>query len=315
MFDPERKIRCDGKTIVLTGGNGIGIGFETAKELYTRGGNVIILCRNEQKMQEAIDSIQSVTADNTGTISGIKCDLKSFESVRDAAKEVNKKCAKIDICILNAGIMKVKFELVHGIEVHSAVNHFSHFLFLNLIYAKISAVNGRVVSLSSLAHAFTSGNGEYWKSYASVAEYQANPKTENDTLATWEAYADSKLANMFHMRHLAKIVPNGHFFSLHPGVVDTNLQASWKEHGREEHDQLIGMQKEQGNLVTPFVGAQTSLYCSLAPELMSSKYNGLYFDDCKVKESTFVDNAENADKAKNLWDVSVKLTNSDLPTC
>ena len=75
------------------------------------------------------------------------------------------------------------------------------------------------------------------------------------------------------------------------------------------------MQKEQGNLVTPFVGAQTSLYCSLAPELMGSKYNGLYFDDCKVKESTFVDNAENADKAKNLWDVSVELTNSDLPTC
>jgi NAD(P)-dependent dehydrogenase (short-subunit alcohol dehydrogenase family) len=38
MFDSERKIQCEGKTIVLTGGNGIGIGFETARELYIRGG-------------------------------------------------------------------------------------------------------------------------------------------------------------------------------------------------------------------------------------------------------------------------------------
>jgi NAD(P)-dependent dehydrogenase (short-subunit alcohol dehydrogenase family) len=93
-------------------------------------------------MQESIDSITKLKAAKTSTITGIQCDLKSFESVRKAAEEVNKKCAKIDICILNAGIMKVPFELVEKIEIHSAVNHFSHFLFLNLVYEKIRAVNG-----------------------------------------------------------------------------------------------------------------------------------------------------------------------------
>ena len=41
IFDKERKILCTGKTIVLTGGSGTGIGFETAKELVRRGGNQI----------------------------------------------------------------------------------------------------------------------------------------------------------------------------------------------------------------------------------------------------------------------------------
>jgi len=57
----ERKHRCDGKTIVITGAN-VGIGFETAKELLIRGGRVIILCRNEEKMMTAKEKLQkSVT--------------------------------------------------------------------------------------------------------------------------------------------------------------------------------------------------------------------------------------------------------------
>ena len=53
----ERKHRCDGKTIVITGAN-VGIGFETAKELLIRGGRVIILCRNEEKMLTAKEELQ-----------------------------------------------------------------------------------------------------------------------------------------------------------------------------------------------------------------------------------------------------------------
>ena len=45
----ERKHRCDGKTIVITGAN-VGIGFETAKEMLVRAGKIISLCRNEDKM-------------------------------------------------------------------------------------------------------------------------------------------------------------------------------------------------------------------------------------------------------------------------
>ena len=53
----ERKHRCDGKTIVITGAN-VGIGFETAKEMLVRGGKVIILCQNEEKMLKAKEALQ-----------------------------------------------------------------------------------------------------------------------------------------------------------------------------------------------------------------------------------------------------------------
>ena len=70
-------------------------------------------------------------------------DLKSFESVRAAAAEVNK-LEQIDIAILNAGIMKVPLELAENMESQQTVNHFSHFLFLNLIYSNIEKCKGTV---------------------------------------------------------------------------------------------------------------------------------------------------------------------------
>ena len=42
---------------MITGAN-VGIGFETAKELLIRGGKVIILCRNEEKMLTAKEELQ-----------------------------------------------------------------------------------------------------------------------------------------------------------------------------------------------------------------------------------------------------------------
>ena len=42
---------------MITGAN-VGIGFETAKELLIRGGKVIILCRNEEKMLKAKEELQ-----------------------------------------------------------------------------------------------------------------------------------------------------------------------------------------------------------------------------------------------------------------
>ena len=42
---------------MITGAN-VGIGFETAKEMLVRGGKVIILCRNEEKMTKAKEELQ-----------------------------------------------------------------------------------------------------------------------------------------------------------------------------------------------------------------------------------------------------------------
>lgn len=67
--------------LLISGGN-TGIGFQTALELVLRGAEVVIGCRNEEKMKSAIQRIESVrflndSADSKqGSISGQLMDLQ-----------------------------------------------------------------------------------------------------------------------------------------------------------------------------------------------------------------------------------------------
>ena len=67
--------------------NKTGIGLETAKECAQRGANLTILCRNEERMKASLDQLNAIRVD---CARGIKCDLKSFDSVREAAAETAK---------------------------------------------------------------------------------------------------------------------------------------------------------------------------------------------------------------------------------
>ena len=66
---------------LISGGN-TGIGFQTALELVLRGAEVVIGCRNEEKMKSAIQRIESVRFLNDspdskqGSISGQLMDLQ-----------------------------------------------------------------------------------------------------------------------------------------------------------------------------------------------------------------------------------------------
>ena len=105
-------------------------------------------------------ALEALNTIKTDCARGITLDLKSFDSVRQAAAETKKTLSHIDICILNAGIMLVPVELIDGIESEQYVNHFSHFLLLAQLYPLLQAAPGRprVVSLSSAAHAAGDGN-------------------------------------------------------------------------------------------------------------------------------------------------------------
>ena len=80
----------------------------------------------------------------------------------------------IDICILNAGIMKVPLKISEKLELQQKVNHFSHFVFLNEIMDLIEKSSGRprIISVSSMAHGFAKGDSEYWRTFNDEEEYK-----------------------------------------------------------------------------------------------------------------------------------------------
>ena len=66
-----------------------------------------------------------------------------------------------------------------------------------------------------MAHQMSKNETVYWQTFDNEESYKTEVGV--DTLASWEPYGASKLANLLHMRHAAKLDPEVSFFSLHPG--------------------------------------------------------------------------------------------------
>ncbi|OHX68085.1 SDR family oxidoreductase [Flammeovirga pacifica] len=151
-WTPELINSLEGKTFVITGANA-GAGFQAATILLSKGAEVVMLNRNPQKSQKAIDDLKNQFGENA-KVSFIKMDLSSQQSVREAANEVNAKVPKIDALMCNAAIAQVASQefTVDGFESQLGTNHYGHFLLINMLFDKIEASEGRIVIVSSLGY-------------------------------------------------------------------------------------------------------------------------------------------------------------------
>ena len=145
------KARVDGKTVVITGGN-TGIGKETAQELAARGGRVIIGCRDVKKSTAVVAEIRKNTSNKEVFFK--KLDLASTDSIRHFAREILREESRIDILILNAGVMHTPYMLTkEGFEFQFGINHLGHFLLTHLLLDRLKeSAPSRVVVVSSLLH-------------------------------------------------------------------------------------------------------------------------------------------------------------------
>jgi NAD(P)-dependent dehydrogenase (short-subunit alcohol dehydrogenase family) len=145
------KARIDGKTVVITGGN-TGIGKETARELAARGGRVIMGCRDTVKSAAAVEEIKRTTKNEQVFFK--KLDLASTDSIRNFADEILREETRLDVLILNAGVMFTPYMLTKdGFEFQFGVNHLGHFLLTHLLLDRLKEnAPSRVVVVSSLAH-------------------------------------------------------------------------------------------------------------------------------------------------------------------
>jgi NAD(P)-dependent dehydrogenase (short-subunit alcohol dehydrogenase family) len=127
------------KVVVLTGG-GVGIGFETAKELYRRGAHVIISSRSLEKLKTACETIKSSFPDaKAGSISCLALDLSDLESVVQFTLSLQEKLASenrtIDILVENSGVWpRAHSTSKQGYEIAFATNTLGHYLLRNRLH-------------------------------------------------------------------------------------------------------------------------------------------------------------------------------------
>ena len=142
-----------GKTIVITGAN-TGLGKESALSLAAMGmPELILLCRNEEKAQAAVDDIKMRT--NNPNVRYIICDLANLKSVKNAADQVKKSVSRLDVLQLNSGVMAIPQREVteDGFEKHMGINHLGHFVLTATLFDLLKKTkNSRVVTVSSTAH-------------------------------------------------------------------------------------------------------------------------------------------------------------------
>lgn len=215
VFDwrPSQLPDLTNKTYVITGANS-GIGFEAAKMLGEKGGNIVMVCRSRAKAEAAKEVLCSTA---NGKVDLILMDLSDLSSVHEAAQEVRSRYRKIDALINNAGIMMTPQEkTVDGFDLQMGANHLGHFLWTGLLLDLVEAAEGRIVVLSSLVHKFRALDLDDFMSDVGYTPTRA--------------YAQSKLSNLMFAfeldRRLEAAGRKAICIACHPGYTETNLQST-----------------------------------------------------------------------------------------
>lgn len=113
-------VRIDGKTCLVTGANS-GLGKAVAIDLAGRGGHVLMACRSGHP--DAGEDVR--TASGSDCVEMLKVDLSDMHSVHRLCDELRERRTRIDIAVLNAGLMPRRaLRTVQGFEAMFAV----HFL-------------------------------------------------------------------------------------------------------------------------------------------------------------------------------------------
>lgn len=262
---------------VVTGATN-GIGFVTARELAKRGDRVVVVGRDQGRIDDAIARIKAAGGSN---VEGVRADFSKLADVRALAGALPR---NIDVLVNNAGVVCAKREeTADGFEMTFGVNHLAPFLLTNLLLPMLSP-GARVVNVASAVH--KRGRIDFDDLHYKKRSY-----------APFAAYCDSKLANIHFTRELSRRLPAGSTANaLHPGSVATGF-------GHNNKGWSFWFKLGAPFLRSAEEGARTSIHLATSPEV--ANVTGKYF--AKAREVAPGKCALDDDVASKLWDVSAKL--------
>lgn len=292
MNDQTQTMRDE---ICMVTGATDGIGKETARALAGMDATVIVAGRNREKSIATVNEFRQETGNPN--VEYMLADLSAQAQIRRLAEEFKMHYDRLDVLVNNAGgFFMTRQESVDGLEMTFALNHLGYFLLTNLLLdVLIDSAPARIVNVSSDAH--------------ERAEINFDDLQGEESYSGWEAYGQSKLANVLFTYELARRLEGTGVTvnALHPGFVKTKL-------GANNFGWLGAVLKKAINAVagiSPEEGAQTSVYLASSPEV--DGVTGKHFVKKRPQRSSEASYDEEA--AQRLWEISAEMTGlpADLP--
>ncbi len=273
-----------GKVCVITGASS-GIGRATARRLAEMGATVVLVCRNKDRGERALEEVKGRSGSESVEL--LLADFASFDSVRTLAEEFKATHDRLHVLVNNAGVVRLRHtQTADGLETTFQVNYLSHFLLTNLLLDLLKkSAPSRVVNVSSAAH------------------FGGHIRLDNLGLergyGVWKAYSQSKLAQVLFTHALARRLEGTGVTvnCLHPGAVATNMWGSplgpLSFLGKASRLVLISTEK----------GAATPVYLASSPEVEG--VTGKYFNRGHVRSSS--DESNDEELEERLWTASAAL--------
>ncbi|KAJ7261264.1 hypothetical protein B0H12DRAFT_1201525 [Mycena haematopus] len=243
-----------GRVAIVTGGNA-GLGYTTVLELARHGAKVYVASRTPSTADAAITSIKTDVP--TAQVEFLAFDLTSLSAAKAAAKEFMEREERLDILVLNAGVL----------QACNGTGHFAlTFALLALLRhtAAMPDTHVRVVTLSSEGHR------------AAQSPDFSDLKGLNQKCSTaFHRYANSKLSNILFTNELQRRLAGTGIYclSVHPGLVATNIY-------RGTHASYPWLAPfsflEKYAFLSPEQGARTQLYAATALEVEEKDLKAAY---------------------------------------
>ncbi|KAK7963953.1 hypothetical protein PG988_010927 [Apiospora saccharicola] len=280
-FDPAQDIpSLAGKVILVTGAAG-DLGRNTAVQLakYGKPARIYVadLPRDSPAEKEELlrriaheaygeDDAAGEDATTRTEFQFLDLDLESFASVRACAADFLAREERLDILVLNAGIITVAPRTTaEGYEAHFGINYLGHALLSRLLMptlvrtAEQPQSDVRVVVVSSEGHAMAPQGGIQFEAL----------KGKCAQMSYTQRYGQSKVALISLAKQLARRYPQLRVAVVHPGRVITGMAVSLAQESL-----LVRVTAPLAPLicVQPAQGVRNHLWAATSPDVVTGKY-------------------------------------------
>ena len=253
-----------GKRILVTGG-GSGLGKEMSRYFLKYGAEVLICGRRVSVLEETADELMK---ENDGSVKCYGLDIRGAQDVDETIADIFAE-GPIDGLVNNAAVMNTpQRKTKDGFELQFGVNFLGHFLLTELLLPKLKKAKGsRIVHTSSVLH-----------ERGSIDLGDLN--FEKKKYSGWDAYNQSKLAQVLYSRYQAKLLKSSKItsVSIHPGWVQTPLI----KHTLPVffQDVLLKPFLAIAGMTNTTIGSQTTLHCLVDDSV--DKNSGCFYSQVGV---------------------------------